>query len=124
MYAFAEIPGYSSFGSYTGNGSTDGPFVYTGFKPKWILFKSTSASTRWYMLDTARATAPGANVVNTQFFAELVNAQSAPDQGGDFLSNGFKVRTTGINVSGQTMTYMAFAENPFGGDGIAPATAR
>jgi hypothetical protein len=126
VYCFAEIPGYSSFGSYTGNGSADGPFVYTGFKPKWIMFKSTSSGTRWYMLDVDRAAVPGANVVNTQFFAELANAESAPDTGSstDFLSNGFKVRNTGINGSGQTIIYMAFAENPFGGDGVAPATAR
>ena len=124
-YCFAEVDGYSSFGSYTGNGSTDGPFVYTGFKPKWIMFKTTSVG-RWYMLDVDRAAVPGANVVNTQFFAELTNAESAPDVGSstDFLSNGFKVRTTGINGSGQTIIYMAFAENPFGGDGVAPATAR
>ena len=123
-YCFADIPGYSKFGSYKGNSSTNGPFVYTGFKPNWILFRSTSGNQRWYMLDVARATVPGANIVNTQFFAELVNAQSAPDQGGDFLSNGFKLRTTGININGQTIIYMAFAENPFGGDGVAPATAR
>ena len=126
-YAFAEIPGYSSIGSYIGNGSTtDGPFVYTGFKPKWIIFRSTSVNQRWYMLDVDRAAVPGANVVNTQFFAELANAESAPDAGSatDFLSNGFKLRTNGINISGQTIIYMAFAENPFGGDGVAPATAR
>jgi hypothetical protein len=126
-YCFAEIPGYSSFESYTGNGSaTDGPFVYTGFKPKWIMYKSTTAGTRWGILDTDRSASGGGNSVGDQLFAELVDAEANADHEIDFLSNGFKVRdgSTSVNGNGYTITYMAFAENPFGGDGVAPATAR
>jgi hypothetical protein len=127
MYSFAEIPGYSSFGSYTGNGSADGPFVYTGFKPKWIMYKSSSnAGTRWGILDTDRSASGGGNSVGDQLFAELTDAEANADHEIDFLSNGFKVRdgSGSVNGSGYTITYMSFAENPFGGDGAAPATAR
>jgi len=127
MYAFAEIPGYSSFGSYTGNGSsTDGPFVWTGFSPKYILYKSTTAGTRWGILDTDRSASGGGNSVGDQLFAELTAAEANADHEIDFLSNGFKVRdgSGSVNGSGYTITYMSFAENPFGGDGVAPATAR
>jgi hypothetical protein len=127
-YCFAEIPGYSSIGSYTGNGSaTDGPFVYTGFKPKWIMYKSSSnAGTRWGILDTDRSASGGGNSVGDQLFAELTSAEANADHEIDFLSNGFKVRdgSVSVNGSGYTITYTAFAENPFGGDGVAPATAR
>lgn len=127
-YCFAEIPGYSSIGSYTGNGSaTDGPFVYTGFKPKWIMYKSSSnAGTRWGILDTDRSASGGGNSVGDQLFAELTSAEANADHEIDFLSNGFKVRdgSGSVNGSGYTIIYMAFAENPFGGDGAAPATAR
>ena len=127
MYCFAEIPGYSSFGSYTGNGATDGPFVYTGFKPKWIMYKSSSnAGTRWGLLDTDRSASGGGNSVGDQLTAELTSAEANADHEIDFLSNGFKVRDASgsVNGNGYTITYMAFAENPFGGDGVAPATAR
>ena len=126
-YCFAEIPGYSSFSSYTGNGSaTNGPFVYTGFKPKYILYKSTTSGTRWGILDTDRSASGGGNSVGDQLFAELANAEANADHEIDFLSNGFKVRDASgsVNGNGYTITYMAFAENPFGGDGVAPATAR
>ena len=127
MYSFAEIPGYSSFGSYTGNGSaTDGPFVWTGFTPKYILYKSTTAGTRWGILDTDRSASGGGNSVGDQLFAELTAAEANADHEIDFLSNGFKVRdgSGSVNGNGYTITYMAFAEHPFGGDGVAPATAR
>ena len=127
VYCFAEIPGYSSFGSYTGNGSNDGPFVYTGFKPKWIMYKSSSNSgTRWGILDTDRSVSGGGNSVGNQLFAELTSAEATADHEIDFLSNGFKVRdtSTSVNGNGYTITYRAFAEHPFGGDGAAPTTAR
>jgi hypothetical protein len=128
VYCFAEVEGFSSIGSYTGNGSaTDGPFVYTGFKPKWIMYKSSSnAGTRWGILDTDRSASGGGNSVGDQLFAELADAEANADHEIDFLSNGFKVRdgSGSVNGSGYTITYMAFAENPFGGDGVAPATAR
>ena len=121
-YAFAEIPGYSSFGSYTGNGSTDGTFVYTGFKPAFIMYKVTSTTDSWEMYDTTRRTF---NVYGTQLKANLSNAET-DDTRIDILSNGFKARSTNtaVNASGASYIYMAFAENPFGGDGVAPATAR
>ena len=122
MYCFAEIPGYSSFGSYTGNGSTDGAFVYTGFSPAFIMYKVTSTTDSWEMYDTTRQTS---NVYGTQLKANLSNAET-DDTRIDILSNGFKARSTNtaVNASGATYIYMAFAENPFGGEDIAPATAR
>ena len=121
-YAFAEIPGYSSFGSYTGNGSTDGPFVYTGFEPAFVMYKRINAAESWEMYDTTRLTY---NPYNANLKANLSNAETN-DLRLDILSNGFKARSsnTAINASGSTYIYMAFAENPFGGDGVAPATAR
>ena len=122
-YCFAEISGYSSFGSYTGNGSaTDGPFVYTGFKPAFVMYKRTNATESWEMYDTTRLTY---NPYNANLKANLSNAETN-DLRLDILSNGFKARSsnTAINASGSTYIYMAFAEHPFGGDGVAPATAR
>jgi hypothetical protein len=124
MYSFAEIPGYSSFGSYTGNGSTDGPFVYTnGMKPAFVLIKRTNATENWLMMDSARY--PN-NPANNPIFANTTNADANGGRPTDFLSNGFKPRNTlaGMNASGSTYIFMAFAENPFGGDSAAPATAR
>jgi hypothetical protein len=124
-YAFAEIPGYSSFGSYTGNGLANGPFVYTGFKPAYVLMKKTSGTSDWIIYDDAR---DPDNFVNKRIYANESYAEDphASNDHVDFLSNGFKQRSAGtmINASGATYIYMAFAENPFGGDGVAPATAR
>ena len=122
MYCFAEIPGYSSIGSYTGNGSTDGPMVNVGFTPAFIMYKVTSTTDSWEMYDTTRQTS---NVYGTQLKANLSNAET-DDTRIDILSNGFKARSTNtaVNGSGASYIYMAFAENPFGGDGAAPATAR
>ena len=112
-YCWAEIAGFSKFTSYTGNGSADGPFVYCGFRPKWIMFKRTDSSTNanWMILDTSRNTY---NVADSALFANLSNAEltSYPV---DILSNGFKIRgTTGeTNVNGGTFIVAAFAENPF-----------
>ena len=121
-YCFAEVEGYSSFGGYTGNGSTDGAFVYTGFSPSFIMYKVTSTTDSWEMYDTQRRTI---NPYGTQLKANLSNAET-DDTRIDILSNGFKARSTNtaVNASGATYIYMAFAENPFGGDGVAPATAR
>ena len=140
-YAFAEIPGYSSIGSYKGNGSTDGTFVYTGFTPRYVLFKRTNAAESWPILDTARGSSFGAdagtggdnptaaNDLNNVLVASTIAAEEDNSSGSrkaSFNSNGFKVRTTNtaMNGSGSTYIYMAFAEHPFGGDGVAPATAR
>ena len=118
-YCFAEVPGYSSFGKYTGNGSTDGPFIYTGFTPRWILAKVASSqlnATSWQIYDTARN--PN-NAIPTYLFADSANAESdsaASYFNVDIVSNGFKLRainTYGMNQSGAVYIYMAFAENPF-----------
>jgi len=122
MYAFAEKQGYSKFGSYKGNGNADGPFVYTGFKPAFVIAKNSSATTNWQMVDNKRNTA---NIVNKVLYPDLSNAEDTVSLV-DFNSNGFKVRntTTDWNTSGQTIIYMAFAENPFVTSTGVPATAR
>jgi hypothetical protein len=113
-YCWAEIAGFSKFGSYTGNGSTDGPFVYTGFRPKFIIMKNSSAVFSWYNFDTARL---GYNDRNDQLYPNLSNAEdsSSGNQTIDILSNGFKIRnsTSNNNGNGNTIIYAAFAENPF-----------
>jgi hypothetical protein len=110
-YCWAEIAGFSKFGSYTGNGSSDGPFVYTGFRPKFWMVKRTDAASTWFLLDSSR------NLYNVEDRPLLPNATDAEFTYTtlDFLSNGFKVRNTGadINASGGNYIYMAFAENPF-----------
>jgi hypothetical protein len=110
-YCWSEIDGFSKFGSYTGNGSADGPFIYTGFRPKFIIIKCTSNADSWYMLDTSRSPY---NTANQRLFADLSAAESIADNI-DILSNGFKNRssTTLNNLNGGTYIYMAFAENPF-----------
>ena len=124
-YCWSEIDGYSRFGSYTGNGNADGPFVYTGFKPAWVMIKNAGATASWFMLDGKRNTFnPTENwLVADDPQAEVV---TAGDRKIDFLSNGFKVRatTTDFNGSSANMIYMAFAEHPFVGDGTNPVTAR
>ena len=111
-YCFAPVAGYSAFGKYTGNGSTDGPFIYTGFRPRYILSKRTDSSgTSWIICDTARGTT---NVVTMELFADLASAESSNSYY-DFLSNGFKARSvsSGMNASGGNYIYAAFAEFPF-----------
>jgi hypothetical protein len=124
-YCFAEKQGYSKFGSYTGNGSTDGTFVYTGFKPAWLIVKQTNASGEgWYMWDNKRSSSGGANENDRYLIASASNADGTLGVDCDFLSNGFKHRYTGSasNGSGASYIYMAFAEEPLVGDN--PATAR
>ena len=123
-YCFAEKTGYSKFGSYVGNGSADGAFIYTGFKPAFVLVKITSGSSDWILQDTKRSTV---NVSNTVLYP---NDSSSEDVNTiynlDILSNGFKTRTTHnrLNGSGSTYIYMAFAEAPLVGTNNVPATAR
>jgi len=121
-YCFAEVEGYSKFGSYTGNGSLDGPFVYCGFRPAWVMIKRTDSSGEWFMVDTSRNSY---NPADDDLFANYNFAETA-SSGKDLLSNGFKIRESGasMNGSGGSFIFMAFAENPFGGDGVSPATAR
>jgi hypothetical protein len=110
-YCFAGVVGYSSFGSYTGNGSADGPFVYTGFRPRWILIKRTPNAQPWNIYDTAR---DSYNIATQYLFPNSSQAEAAFGAY-DILSNGFKIRTTdlGTNASGDTYIYAAFAESPF-----------
>ena len=114
-YCFAEVEGYSSFGKYTGNGSADGPFVYTGFRPAFVVIKkatgSVNANAGWILKDATRDVD---NVVSATLQAETSGAEYTSGSE-DFLSNGFKIRTNNIgqNTSGDTYIYMAFAENPF-----------
>jgi hypothetical protein len=122
-YCFASINGYSKIGgSYTGNGNADGTFVYTGFKPAWVLTKKTSGTSSWIMMDNKRNTS---NVMNKFLDAYDGGAEGSLDSF-DFLSNGFKLRTSNgdRNGSGATYIYMAFAENPFVTSTGVPATAR
>ena len=123
-YCFAEKKGFSKFGSYTGNGNADGTFVYTGFKPAFVLFKNTSAAASWVMHDTKRDTF---NVSGKGLFPNETTAESATTgREFDILSNGFKIRTTGgeKNTSGNTYIYMAFAEHPLVSSNDIPSTAR
>jgi hypothetical protein len=112
-YCFAPVAGYSSFGSYTGNGSTDGPFVYTGFRPRFILARNATNATgvNWHIYDTSRDTynVSQADLYPNSSSSEQVSAYF------DILSNGFKVRIGGqeLNGSGQTIIYACFAESPF-----------
>ena len=120
-YVFVEKKGYSKFGSYTGNGNADGTFVYTGFKPAFVLIKrSASTAAGWCIFDNKR---DGYNP-NKLLLANNTNVESSPNF--DIVSNGFKTRTADgeWNGSGSTYIYMAFAENPLVGTNGVPATAR
>jgi hypothetical protein len=110
-YCWAEIAGFSKFGSYTGNGSTDGTFIYMGFRPKFVMVKRTDSAESWYIYNTSTTTY---NAM-TQYLVPNTSAVEGTFTFGDYLSNGFKVRNTaaGLNASGGTYIYMAFAENPF-----------
>jgi hypothetical protein len=111
-YCFSEVEGYSKFGSYTGNGSTDGVFVYLGFRARYLLIKETGNANSWEVYDTARNTS---NVQTQRLFANDSQTEATTNPSLDIISNGFKCRAgnTGINRSGGTYIYMAFAENPF-----------
>ena len=122
-YAFVEVEGFSKFGTFTGNNNADGPFIYTGFKPRWYVQKADIAGYSWCVIDRARTTYNGATSTGLLFFDSTSAEYFESNHEWDFLSNGIKVRGTGNNSAGQTTVYMAFAENPFGGDGVAPATA-
>ena len=111
-YCFAAVPGYSAFGSYTGNGSTDGPFVYTGFRPRYVMIKRTDSTSDWTIYDTSRSTY---NQMNLALYANLSNAEGTTIIVIDTVSNGIKIRNSNAdtNASGGTYIYATFAENPF-----------
>ena len=124
-YAFTEKQGYSRFGNFIGNGTTDGGFVYTGFKPAWLMIKETVSGGGWGIWDNKRMS------FNTQSVNRLLaNSSNAEDASNDnridFLSNGFKVRTSSgsFNQDATTILYIAFAENPFVSSEGVPTTAR
>ena len=110
-YCFAQVAGYSAFGSYTGNGSTDGPFIYLGFRPRFVMFKSTGIE-NWIIHDTAR---DPYNVSGLTLIPNLSDSEYSNNQNMDILSNGVKMRSTNdpTNTNGVTYTYACFAENPF-----------
>jgi hypothetical protein len=112
-YLWTEISGFSRFGSYTGNGSTDGPFVWCGLRPRLVLIKEASSTGSWVMLDSARS--PVNPINNQNLWADLANATGGASAYLDLLSNGFKIRDTDSdkNTSSQTYIFAAFAENPF-----------
>jgi hypothetical protein len=109
-YCFAEVAGYSKFGSYTGNGSTNGTFVYTGMRPAYILVKCSSTTGPWDIFDDARSPT---NVASRVLYANTSDAEGGIEI--DILSNGFKIRDTSgnVNTNGATYIFMALAENPF-----------
>jgi hypothetical protein len=123
-YVFAEKKGFSKFGSYTGNGSADGTFVYTGFKPAFVIMKRSDSADSWLMKDSVR---DSYNLANKRLFPNQSVAEDTSVNGSiDILSNGFKQRgsDTLTNASGGTYIYMAFAENPFVTSTGIPTTAR
>ena len=114
-YCFAEVEGFSKFGSYTGNGSADGSFVYCGFRPRWVLFKNTTLGSHWVVYDTARETI---NPLSAELAPNNSNAENGTmsAEAFDILSNGFKLRSVvsgEMNVLNSTYIFAAFAETPF-----------
>ena len=127
-YCFRSIQGYSKIGTYIGNGdgnntAADGTFVYTGFKPAWVMVKSSTVTQGWNIFDNKRTPT---NEMGAFLFADTADAETTGYDAMDFLSNGFKLRKNlnGANDSGQTYVYMAFAENPFVSSKGVPTTAR
>ena len=126
-YCFEEKQGFSKFGSYTGNANADGPFIYTGFSPSFVMAKMTSGTGNWNTFDNKRTDSSGGNVIDKR----IKNNSNAAEIDGtanqvNFLSNGFKWKGTDddTNVSGGTFIYMAFAEAPFVNSNGVPCNAR
>ena len=121
-YCFAEKKGYSNFGSYTGNGNVDGPFIYTGFRPAYIMFKKTNAVGEWVVYDTKRL---GYNGANSYLEPSTTDDDDGNDQM-DFLANGVKIRNPGSysNTSAGSYIYAAFSEFPIVSSNDIPGTAR
>ncbi len=122
-YCFAEKPGYSKFGSYTGNGNADGSFIYTGFKPAFVITKRTDGTGNWLMYDNKRI---GYNPSNYFLFPHLTNAEDTSNSEWlDLYSNGFKTRVTSttVNGSGNSYIFMAFGQSLVGSNNV-PCTAR
>jgi hypothetical protein len=111
-YCFAEIDGYSKFGSYAGNASTDGPFVYCGFRPRFLMIKRTDSAEPWIIKDTARSIYNGYDV---EIYPNYSNTEGGPYSPPimDYVSNGFKLRSNTSGSNGGTIIFAAFAESPF-----------
>ena len=126
MYCFAEKKGFSKFGTYTGNGNSDGAFLYTGFKPALWIVKRTNAVNNWIMFDNKRSTSDGFNRNNVLLLPNLSQGENTNDGVVDFVSSGIKIRDTKdeFNNSSGTYMYMAFAENPFVTSTGIPTPAR
>ena len=122
-YCFNSVKGFSKIGSYVGNGNADGTFIYTGFKPAFVIIKNSSSTGAWYMQDNKRDVD---NPIDLSLNASDANADNNQGNIMDFLSNGIKIRNTGTgyNTSSGTYIYMAFAENPLVNSLGNPATAR
>ena len=125
-YCFSDVQGFSKIGSYIGNGNADGTFIYTGFKPAWLMIKrAVGGSDRWVIIDNKRNSF---NVSNTGLYADdaQVENSTTSEQGLDILSNGFKIRNsnTKTNTSGAKYIYMAFAKAPLVGTNNVPCTAK
>jgi len=122
-YCFAEKQGYSKFGSYTGNGNADGPFIYTGFKPAFVIIKESNGTNSWQMFDNKR---PGYNLTDKYLQPNTNSAEISGNNQIDILSNGIKLRSsnTANNGSGQSFIFMAFAAAPLVGTNDIPANAK
>jgi hypothetical protein len=112
-YCFSDVASYSKFDKYIGNGNADGTFVFTGFRPAWLLMKNVSAGSTNFILKTAKIQTR--NVMEAALQSNRPDAESSSLSSVDFLSNGFKIRNTGsfTNTSGNTYIYWCFAESPF-----------
>ena len=124
MYAWKEVQGFSKFGKYIGNGNANGPFVYTGFKPSFVVLKRTDAANNWFMYDVKRDGYNESQLAHVK--ANQTDAETQTNNTIDILSNGFKIKggLNGTNGSSGTYIYMAFAENPFVTSTGIPTTAR
>lgn len=123
IYAFADVEGFSCFGSYRGNSvAANGPIVYTGFKPAYVMIKNSTGTGSWFIYDSQRSPY---NEIDDQLLANTTAAETTGSEEIDFLSSGFKIRTNDADINYGTSYYIyaAFASNPFGGDGASPVTA-
>jgi|13_taG_2_1085334.scaffolds.fasta_scaffold18451_2 hypothetical protein len=123
-YLWSEKQGFSKFGSYTGNGNADGPFIYTGFRPAFLIIKKSSATEDWGLIDNKRD--PNNDGASSQLFPNGSNVEDSSNDRADLLSNGFKLVTSSgqWNASGATYIYMAFAEAPFVNSNGVPGNAK
>jgi hypothetical protein len=121
-YCFAEKKGFSKFGSFTGNGNADGPFIYTGFKPAMVIIKRTNTTSNWVIFDNKRG---AYNSNSPELQPNTSSAEASVTDRFDFVSNGIKfVSSSFPNGSGDSIIYMAFAESPFVTSTGIPTTAR